>query len=82
MQVMLLRAVLRKDFKLMHSNRPLCQFSLYSINYTFILKSLTKKPKKEAFKCPWEDCNFLRHDWSNHTVRVYHNLWFITCAHH
>ena len=45
--------------------------------YIFILKSLAKKLKKEAFKCPWEDCNFLRHDWSNHTVKVYHYLWVI-----
>ena len=50
--------------------------------YIFILKSRAKKLKKGAFKCPWEDCNFLRHDWSNHTVKVYHNLRVITCAHH
>ena len=50
--------------------------------YIFILKSRAKKLKKGAFKCPWEDCNFLRHDWSNHTVKVYHYLWVIRCAHH
>lgn len=35
---------------------------------------LCKKDKKEAFKCPWVDCNFLRHEWSNHTAKVYHHV--------
>ena len=38
------------------------------------IEILCKKDKKEAFKCPWTDCNFLRHEWSNHTAKVYHHV--------
>ena len=44
------------------------------VNLLQTFEILCEKDKKEAFKCPWVDCNFLRHEWSNHTAKVYHKV--------
>jgi len=72
MQMKLLAVIIRLSFKLIHSPKFPIHSHALSIELIGLFEILPQRDKKTAFKCPWENCNFVRHEWSNHTVEVYH----------